>query len=73
MKLSEWLDTPNSDGTRKRRDVFAARIHVTPQMISAYCSGNIWPSKPTMQLIMSETDGAVTPNDFIEMPQEAAQ
>lgn len=73
MKLSEWLDIPNADGSRKRRDEFAGRISVTPQMISAYCAGTIWPSKPTMQLIMAETGGSVTPNDFIEMPHEAAQ
>ena len=34
MKLSEWLDTPNPDGSRKVRGDFATKIGVTPQMIS---------------------------------------
>ncbi len=65
MKLSDWLDTPNPDGTRKRRGDFARDIGVTPQMISAYCSGDIWPSRERMEAILRETGGEVTPNDFI--------
>lgn len=72
MKLAEWLDLPNPDGSRKRRDEFASRIEVTPQMISAYCEGRIWPSKKRMEKIVKETEGAVTPNDFVAMG-EAAQ
>lgn len=74
MKLSEWLDIPNPDGSRKRRDKFAADIGVTPQMISAYCAENatIWPSRATMEAILKETDGAVTPNDFIDIHQGVA-
>lgn len=69
MKLSEWLDIPNPDGSRKRRDKFAADIGVTPQMISAYCAKPIttWPSRTTMEAIVKETGGAVTANDFIDM------
>jgi transcriptional regulator with XRE-family HTH domain len=70
MKLSEWLDIPNPDGSRKRRDEFADRIEVTPQMISAYCAGDIWPSKATMKLIMTATGGDVTPNDFIGLSRQ---
>jgi len=73
MKLSEWLDTPNPDGSRKVRGEFAARIGVTPQMISAYCKEVMWPGKERMEAIVRETDGAVTPNDFIDMQQEFAQ
>lgn len=75
MKLSEWLDLPNPDGSRKRRDKFAAAIDVTPQMISAYCSGEVWPGKERQRTIFTETGGAVTPNDWagIETPAEAAQ
>jgi DNA-binding transcriptional regulator YdaS (Cro superfamily) len=72
MKLAEWLDLPNPDGSRKRRDEFATRIDVTPQMISAYCAGTIWPSKKRMENIVRVTEGAVTPNDFVKM-DEAAQ
>jgi 3,4-dihydroxy 2-butanone 4-phosphate synthase/GTP cyclohydrolase II len=67
MKLSDWLELPNPDGSRKRRDEFAARIGVTPQMISAYCADRIWPSKERMEFILKETGGAVTPNDFVKM------
>lgn len=74
MKLADWLDLPNSDGSRKRRDKFATDIGVTPQMISAYCSGRNWPTKERMEAITRETGGAVTANDFIDMqPAEAAQ
>jgi len=74
MKLSEWLATPNPDGTRKRRDKFATDIGVTPQMISAYCSGRNWPTKERMEAIVKETGGVVTANDFIDMQQtEVAQ
>lgn len=69
MKLSEWLDIPKPDGTRKRRDEFAARIGVTPQMISAYCSDRMWPGRERMEAIVRETAGDVTPNDFISPPQ----
>lgn len=68
MKLSQWLDIPNPDGSRKRRDKFAESIEVTPQMISAYCAEDgkrkIYPSMETQRLIFRETDGAVTPNDW---------
>lgn len=73
MKLSEWLDIPNPDGTRKVRGDFAIKIGVTPQMISAYCNDRMWPGKERMEAIVRETDGAVTANDFIDMQHEAAQ
>lgn len=61
MKLSVWFDL-----TKKEKRAFAAAIGVTPQMISAYCSGRIWPTKERMKLISEKTDGAVTANDFLE-------
>lgn len=73
MKLAEWLDIPNPDGSRKRRDEFAARIGVTPQMISAYCAEGknaTWPSKERQRLIFKETNGAVTPNDWADIHVE---
>ena len=71
MKLAEWFDIPNSDGSRKSKGDFAHRIGVTPQMISAYCS-KTWPSRERMKEIERETDGAVTANDFVHI-EEAAQ
>jgi DNA-binding transcriptional regulator YdaS (Cro superfamily) len=65
MKLSEWFDL-----TKRQKRAFAADIGVTPQMISAYCKGDIWPTKERMKLIAEKTKGAVTANDFL---QESAQ
>lgn len=67
MKLADWLDLPNPDGSRKRRDEFASRIDVTPQMISGYCRGKYWPSKERQEAIYRETDGAVAPNDWADL------
>jgi transcriptional regulator with XRE-family HTH domain len=66
MKLSQWFDL-----TKRQKRAFADEIGVTPQMISAYCKGSIWPSKERMKLITDKTDGAVTANDF--MQSESAQ
>lgn len=69
MKLDQWLDTPNPDGSRKRRDAFAASIGVTPQMISAYCNGT-WPGKERMVEIVRQTNSEVTANDFLDIYPE---
>lgn len=66
MKLSEWFEQ-----TKRQKQAFADDIGVTPQMISAYCKGSVWPSKERMKLITDKTDGAVTANDF--MQSESAQ
>jgi 3,4-dihydroxy 2-butanone 4-phosphate synthase/GTP cyclohydrolase II len=72
MKLAHWLNLPNPDGSRKRRRDFAARIGVTPTMITAYCEDRTWPSRDKMEAIMRETRGAVTANDFINASEPAA-
>ena len=72
MKLAEWLETPNPDGSKKSRGAFAERIGVTPQMISAYCNDRMWPGRERMEAIVRETGGAVTANDFIDLEQAAA-
>lgn len=60
MNLETWL---KRNGKLKRD--FANEIGVTPQMISAYLKGDIWPSKERMLLIAEKTGGAVTANDFL--------
>lgn len=66
MTLAEWLDIPNRDGTRKRRREFAARIGVTPTMVTEYARGRMWPGRDKMLAIARETRGAVTANDFVQ-------
>lgn len=61
MNLADWLKQSG-----KQKQAFAEDIGVTPQMISAYLKGSIWPSKATMQAIARETEGAVTANDFLD-------
>lgn len=60
MKLADWFTE-----TKKQKRAFADEIGVTPQMISAYIKGTIWPSKATMLLIAEKTGGAVTADDFL--------
>lgn len=72
MKLADWLNLPNPDGSRKRRRDFAIRIGVTPSMITAYCEDRMWPGRERMEAIVRETSGAVTANDFIDMSESAA-
>ena len=74
MKLADWLNLPNQDGTKKRRSKFASDIGVTPTMITAYCDGEMWPGKARMREIERVTEGAVTANDFVHLePVGAAQ
>jgi DNA-binding transcriptional regulator YdaS (Cro superfamily) len=70
MKLSDWFAIPNADGTRRRKDEFAAAIGVTPQIISAYCNDRMWPGRERMEAIVRETGGDVTANDFMTMPND---
>jgi DNA-binding transcriptional regulator YdaS (Cro superfamily) len=70
MKLSDWFAIPNADGTRRRKDEFAAAIGVTPQIISAYCNDRMWPGRERMEAIVRETAGEVTANDFLEISAE---
>lgn len=69
MKLADWFKTPNPDGTRKRKGDFALRIGVTPQIISAYCNGSMWPGRERMVAIVRETQGAVTADDFLTIEE----
>ncbi len=65
MKLADWLAIPNHDGTRKRRRDFAARIGVTPTMVTEYVEGRAWAGRDRFEAIVKETNGAVTPNDHL--------
>lgn len=71
MKLADWFNIPNADGTRRRKDAFAKDIGVTPQIISAYCSGRMWPGRDRMAEIIRATEGDVTANDFLRPTEDA--
>lgn len=60
MQLSDWL----VERKIKRKD-FAARISVSPQTITGWCKGTFWIKRDQAKLVLKETKGAVTPNDFL--------
>ncbi|HUI21458.1 MAG TPA: 3,4-dihydroxy-2-butanone-4-phosphate synthase [Methylocella sp.] len=62
MKLDDWLKR----NAVSRAD-FARRIGLSKGSISQICNQETaWVSRETAQLILRETGGAVTPNDFLE-------
>ncbi|WP_188517308.1 3,4-dihydroxy-2-butanone-4-phosphate synthase [Alsobacter metallidurans] len=64
MRLAEWL---RSKGMA--RNVFAQRIGVSPAAVTQLCNNDTaWMSRETAELISRATAGAVTPNDFIDLP-----
>lgn len=61
MDLAAWLKAKNVT-----RSAFAKRIRVTPGAITQMCNqNNPWVSRETAELIVRETRGEVTPNDFL--------
>lgn len=60
MHLADWLIRE-----KIKRVIFAERIGVTPQSITGYCDGDFWPKKEVAQRIFEETNGEVTPTDFM--------
>ncbi len=62
MKLDDWLKLKNIS-----RADFARRTGLSKGSISQICNqDSAWVSRETAQLILRETRGAVTPNDFLE-------
>ena len=61
MKLSDWL---TKHGVT--RADFARRIGVSPGAVTLICrEDGAWLSRETAERILAETQGAVTPNDFL--------
>ncbi|MBS7698330.1 MULTISPECIES: 3,4-dihydroxy-2-butanone-4-phosphate synthase [unclassified Chelatococcus] len=61
MKLIDWLSLNGVS-----RAEFARRIGVTPAAVTQLCNNEAaWLSRETARLIIRETRGAVTPNDFL--------
>jgi 3,4-dihydroxy 2-butanone 4-phosphate synthase/GTP cyclohydrolase II len=66
MKLARWLALHSV----KRQD-FARRIGVSPGAVTQICrEKSAWLSRETAERIVAETNGAVTPNDFLEIQQQ---
>jgi 3,4-dihydroxy 2-butanone 4-phosphate synthase / GTP cyclohydrolase II len=62
MKLDDWLKRNNIS-----RADFARRTGLSKGSISQICNQDTaWVSRETAQLILRETGGAVTPNDFLK-------
>ena len=60
MKLADWLTAH-----AVTRSAFARRIGVTPGAVTQMCGPGAWVSRDTAELILRETGGGVTPNDFL--------
>lgn len=67
MKLNEFLAL----NAVKQKD-FAARIDERATAINKYCLGQRIPRIDVMRKIFDATNGAVTPNDFFDLPVNAA-
>lgn len=63
MTLKEWL----INNRMETRD-FAPLIGRSPEAVRRYIAGERIPDRETMPLIVSQTEGAVTPNDFFNLP-----
>src|ERR1700761_4540280 len=61
MKLGDWLKR-----NQMSRADFARRIGVSPGAVTLICREHgSWLSRETAERIVAETQGAVTPNDFL--------
>ena len=64
MKLGDWLKR-----NQVSRTDFARRIGVSPGAVTLICrEQGSWLSRETAERIVAETQGAVTPNDFLAAP-----
>jgi 3,4-dihydroxy 2-butanone 4-phosphate synthase / GTP cyclohydrolase II len=64
MKLGDWLKR-----NQVSRTDFARRIGVSPGAVTLICREHgSWLSRETAKRIVAETQGAVTPNDFLSGP-----
>jgi len=64
MKLGDWLKRNHLSRTD-----FARRIGVSPGAVTLICRDHgSWLSRETAERIVAETQGAVTPNDFLSGP-----
>jgi len=63
MKLADWLQR-----NAVTRTDFARRIGVSPGAVTQICrEDGAWVSRETAERILAQTQGAVTPNDFLKI------
>ena len=62
MKLADFLSNADIKAT-----AFAERIGVTRQTLWRYISGERRPEWDVLERIQRETEGQVTPNDFLDV------
>ncbi|MEQ1753204.1 MAG: 3,4-dihydroxy-2-butanone-4-phosphate synthase [Micropepsaceae bacterium] len=66
MKLTDWLQSQSIT-----RVDFARRTGLSPSAVTQLCNNeDAWLSRETAGIILRETGGAVTPNDFMPTPEE---
>lgn len=66
MKLQSYLASHGYPATE-----FGRRLGVSKASVSRYASGERIPSPSVMRRIVAETEGAVTANDFYDLPAVA--
>lgn len=66
MRLPDYLKAK-----RIRRNAFAEKIGVSDGRITQLCADDGWPSRKLAERIAKVTDGAVTPNDFVGLSEDA--
>ena len=66
MRLPDYLKAKNI-----RRRAFAKDIGVCASRVTQLCAGDGWPSRDLAERIAEVTDGAVTPNDFVGLSEDA--
>ena len=66
MKLKAWLKE-----TGRTVDGFAKEIGEPPPTVRKWVYGQRIPNQDNMSRIVTATGGAVTPNDFFDLPEPA--
>lgn len=67
MKLADWLDAE-----KLSHQEFGDRIGKSQAAVSRYVAGKRMPDEETLIKIFEVTAGAVTPNDFVALPDLSA-
>ena len=68
MRLADYLADQNIPDAK-----FAALIGVTRQAVGRYKFGERKPEWRVLQRIAKATDGNVTPNDFLDAPEDSPE